>query len=665
MSLFAMFFFLFGLCCLAFGGVGALLVSSRRWSGILGAGGALVGCPIALIPVLEVLFRGEKLAFHHGWSVPYGSFFLKIDPLSAFFLLPILLLTAIAAIYAVGYLEKEEKQGSHWLFFNLLACSMAFVVVARNGILFLVAWEAMAIFSFFLVSFEDEKEEVRKASWIYLVATHLGTAFLLVFFLLLGQAAGSLDFDQIAAMSAHKTLPSLLAGTLFLLAIVGFGTKAGFMPLHVWLPEAHPAAPSHVSAVMSGVMIKTGIYGLLRMIPLLGKPEIWWAWLLIGIGLSSGILGVLFALAQHDLKRLLAYHSVENIGIITLGLGLGFLGVAVGSVPLTVLGFAGGLFHVLNHALFKGLLFFGAGSVLHATGTREMDRLGGLMKAMPWTGATFLIASVAICGLPPLNGFASEFILYVGAFKGVGSFGVLQSLPALAVLLGLALIGGLAMACFTKAFGVVFLGEARTEAAENVHEAGAFMKIAMVALSISCFLAAFLAIPIVKSLIPAIAEISSLPVETVAAQLPLATDPLLGLLLVTGILTLLFCGLWLLRKNLLSGRSVELAATWGCGYQRGSSRMQYSSSSFARPLTELFSPLLRTHDEITPVEGLFPKGARLKTHTPDLFQEIIYRPAFKAILWAIARLRWIQGGNLQLYILYIAATLLVLLIWKL
>ena len=254
-----------------------------------------------------------------------------------------------------------------------------------------------------------------------------------------------------------------LAGVLFLLAVIGFGTKAGFMPLHVWLPEAHPAAPSHVSAVMSGVMIKTGIYGLMRAFTFLGTPPLWWGWVLVAIGLTSGVLGVLFALAQHDLKRLLAYHSVENIGIIALGLGVGLLGMSTGSPVLIVLGFGGALLHVLNHALFKGLLFLGAGAVVHGTGTREIDQLGGLLKRMPWTAATFLVGAVAISGLPPLNGFVSEFLIYLGAFKGGISTGGPVAVPLLALIAGLALIGGLAVACFTKAFGIVFLGEPRSE----------------------------------------------------------------------------------------------------------------------------------------------------------------------------------------------------------
>src|SRR5436309_904152 len=349
--------------------------SSARWSTIVGAGGAMIGSLIGLIPTISVLRGAPSPVVRLPWEVPYGSFFIALDALSAFFLLPIFVLSAVAAVYGSEYLQayREKKSlGASWCFFNLLIASMALVVIARNGVLFLVAWEVMALASFFLVTFEDEHESVREAGWIYLVATHLGTVFLLALFILLGREHGSLDFDRFTASAGSSVV--------FLLAVIGFGAKAGFMPLHVWLPEAHPAAPTHVSALMSGVMIKTGIYGIVRMLGFLGPPAPWWGWVLIGAGAVSGITGVLFALAQHDLKRLLAYSSVENIGIITMGLGVGVLGLSSGTPWLAALGFVGALLHVLNHAIFKGLLFLGAGAVLTATGTRDMERLGGLLR---------------------------------------------------------------------------------------------------------------------------------------------------------------------------------------------------------------------------------------------------------------------------------------------
>jgi formate hydrogenlyase subunit 3/multisubunit Na+/H+ antiporter MnhD subunit len=643
-------------------GCAALLIpQSSRWPNAVGAGGAVSGCLLGLIPAARTLLGVPSSSLHLAWQIPGGSFFVELDALSAFFLLPILGLSALAAVYGSEYLlaYREKKWlGPPWFFFNLLVASMVLVVVARNGVLFLMAWEVMALASFFLVTFEDESDSVREAGWTYLVATHLGTAFLLAFFLLLGGGSGSLDFDRLGAAPAQASL-------LFLLAVVGFGTKAGFMPFHVWLPEAHPAAPSHVSAVMSGVMLKTGIYGLVRLLSVLGPPPVWWGWLLCGIGVTSGIFGVLFALAQHDLKRLLAYHSVENIGIITLGLGVGVLGISTGSPTLAVLGFGGGLLHVVNHAIFKGLLFLGAGAVAHATGTREIDHLGGLLKRMPWTGATFLVGAVAISGLPPLNGFVSEFLIYLGAFWGVTFTAGATAVPVLGVITGLALIGGLAAACFTKAFGIVFLGEARSDHATHAHDPGVAMRLPMVVLAAACVLIGCFAPWIVAALAPVIGTATGLPVETVRANLAPAMRPLLfvvlgtlGLAVVTGLIAA-----W--RRWLLADRRVEESPTWDCGYAQPSPRMQYTASSFAQPLTDLFGWLLQTRNRVVPPVGFFPRVASLATDTPDVCSEYVYRPLFTRIGRGLSSLRWLQHGRVHLYVLYIALTLLILLIWKL
>jgi formate hydrogenlyase subunit 3/multisubunit Na+/H+ antiporter MnhD subunit len=455
-----------------------------------------------------------------------------------------------------------------------------------------------------------------------------------------------------------------LADILFLLAIVGFGTKAGFMPFHVWLPEAHPAAPSHVSALMSGVMIKTGIYGLLRSLTFLGAPPLWWGWLLIGIGLTSGVLGVLFALAQHDLKRLLAYHSVENIGIIALGIGVGLLGVNTGSPALIVLGFGGGLLHVLNHALFKGLLFFGAGAVLQGTGTHEIDHLGGLLKRMPWTAATFLIGAVAISGLPPLNGFVSEFLIFLGAFQGGAMLGAAGAVPLLALIAGLALIGGLAAACFTKAFGIVFLGEPRTEHVLHTQEAGWAMRLPMLLLAAGCALIGLFAPFVVGALQAVLENTTGLRHEVVRDNLAAVAGPLALVVIGTVAFLLVLVVLVLLRRSLLAGRRVEEGVTWGCGYAQPTARMQYTASSFVQPVTTLFRWLLGTHRQVQRPEGIMPANASLTTETPDLCHANLYRPGFLKVNWGLSKLRRLQQGEVQLYVLYIAVTLIVLLAWK-
>jgi hydrogenase-4 component B len=372
---------------------------------------------------------------------------------------------------------------------------------------------------------------------------------------------------------------------------------------------------------------------------------------------------VIFALAQHDLKRLLAYHSVENIGIIALGLGTGVLGLALNQQALAVLGLAGGLLHVLNHALFKGLLFLGAGAVIHATGTRDIDRLGGLIRQMPWTAAMFFAGSVAICGLPPLNGFVSEFLIYIGAFAGSGLPGI--SVWGATTIAGLAMIGGLAAACFTKAFGIVFLGEPRNDHTGYEHEVGWAMCASMAVLAVGCVAVGFLAPQAVAAMKPVIVRLTGLAESDVADNLLLATEPLRWVVRASGVFVVMLGLLIWLRHRLLSGRTISLTGTWDCGYVRPTRRMQYTASSFAQPLTNMLSFLLRTRRRLEPPDGLFPEHAALHTESDDVFRQNLFRPAFRCTEWLLLRLHWLQQGRVQIYILYVAVTILVLLVWNL
>src|SRR5262249_9358993 len=340
--------------------------------------------------------------------------------LSAIFLVPVFLISLLGNVYGLDYWKQTahpENGRKLRLFYGLLTAGMALLVIARNSILFLFGWEIMALSAFFLVTTEDNDTEVRAAGWVYLVATHVATLCLFALFALLRMAGGSFALTPLAEGSVTPAL----ATAIFVLALVGFGLKAGIMPLHIWLPGAHAAAPSHVSAIMSGVLIKMGIYGLVRVTSLLPTPPLEWGTTVLVLGAVSGVLGVAFAIGQHDLKRLLAYHSIENIGIIAMGLGLAMIGRTLSRPDWVLLGLAGVLLHVWNPALFKALLFLSAGSVIHATHSREIDRLGGLAKTMPWTALSFLVGAMAICGLPPLNGFVSEFLIYLGMFGTLGS----------------------------------------------------------------------------------------------------------------------------------------------------------------------------------------------------------------------------------------------------
>jgi hydrogenase-4 component B len=644
----------------------AVLPAQRSvWCVRAGIFGACAGSALGLLAGVQGLFGGAIESMRIPWSVPGGELHLAMDPLSAFFLLPIAGLGLLGAVYGAGYQRggDAKRLGVGWFHYNLLLASMVVVVTSRNAILFLIAWEVMALSSFFLVTHEHGKAHVRNAGWVYLVATHLGTAFLLALFVILGEKAGSYEFSDFAKVGG--TLPPALGVAAFFFALIGFGTKAGFIPLHVWLPEAHPAAPSHVSALMSGVMIKTGIYGLIRLLACLGTPPAWWGWCLLAVGVVSGVMGVLLALAQHDIKRLLAYHSVENIGIIALGLGVGYLGLSQGSTTMAALGFAGALLHVVNHAIFKGLLFLGAGSVLHGTGTGDIDHLGGLYKRMPWTGTTFLIGAAAISGLPPLNGFVSEFLIYFGAFTGVVGAPPVVVVSGLAVIVALALIGGLAAACFAKAFGIIFLGEPRSDHVRHAHEANGLMRGPMVVLAACCLLIGFLAPLAVRAVMPAVGML--IPVSTqalnegiapVLAPLGWITAGCTAFAALVGLLALL-------RAALLSKRTVGETGTWDCGYAQPTARMQYTASSFAQPLMAVFKGLLGTRSVGTKPQGTFPATASFASETPDPFRSRFYDPLFTRTLGLLAHLRGAQHGRVQMYVLYIALTLIAFLLFSL
>lgn len=427
-------------------GVGALLLRRHalladRVFAVLLVTGAL----IALAPVLAVLAGAPPVEVTLPGALPGGPWVFGLDQLSAWFLLPVLGVGACGGLFGLGYLAPERGHrsvaGAHALYVLLLV-ALAGVVTARAMVPFLAAWEVMAVSGFLLVMFEYERPEVRRAGFIFIALTHVSTLALLAMFAALSVHADGRTF---AALSAGNQLVSSARVFALWCALVGFGLKAGVLPLHFWLPGAHAAAPSHVSAVLSGVMLNMGIYGLLRVVTLLGAPPAWFGWTLAGLGLASGILGVLWALGERDIKRVLAYSSVENIGLILLGMGVGVLGLAYGHPAVALLGFTGALLHALNHALFKSLLFLGAGAVLRATGTRVMDELGGLGRQLPWTAAAFGVGAVAIVGLPPLNGFVSEWIAVQALLRGAQQSGPL-ALLVLGVA-GLGLIGALALAC--------------------------------------------------------------------------------------------------------------------------------------------------------------------------------------------------------------------------
>jgi hydrogenase-4 component B len=615
----------------------------------------LTGSALGAGATAAALLAPDLAALDLPWSIPGGGFSLAVDALSACFLFPIFLIAALGALYGLGYWPQCRHPGNGRqlrLFFGLIAGTMVLVVTARNSLLFLMAWEGMALSGFFLVTTEEEKEEARRAGFIYLMATHTGTLALFGLFILLARATGSFAFPLSA------TLPSIGASAVFLLGLFGFGLKAGLMPLHVWLPGAHAAAPSHVSALLSGVMIKTGIYGLVRLTSFFYDAPPWWGWTILLLGAVSGVMGVLFAIAQHDIKRLLAYHSVENIGIIALGLGTALLGRSYGLPLLTALGLFGALLHVINHGLFKSLLFLGAGSVIHATGTRELNRYGGLLRPMPWTALFFLGGAVAISGLPPFNGFVSEWFIYMGLFQSLSGDSLALRMAVLAAP-ALALIGALALACFVKVFGVAFLGSSRTPGALPAHEAPASMRWPMGVLLAACLLIGIWPAAVVPLLGRAAAVwqgAEPLPLAMAGEVAPVTAISVTALMLI-GILAL---AVWLLRRQ--TAGQATVAPTWGCGYAFPTGRMQYTASSFAEMLTGLFRWGLRPERHGGEVATNFPGPAEFASHTPDSVLDRLLLPACRGsarvCTWVRARL---QHGITGIYLLYVALTLCLLL----
>lgn len=619
----------------------------------------LVASALGLIGALLTLITGRPEIFQLAWTLPFGPAEIGIDPLSAWFLLPIFLIPGCAALYARSYWHADHYPTNvrkMTFFFGLMAAGMSAVVLARDGISFLFAWEIMALAAYFLVSTEDEKPEVNEAGTLYMITTHTGTLALFALFPLLNLLTGSWIFPAAGSLAASPPL----AAAIFLTALFGFGMKAGIMPLHIWLPSAHANAPSHVSAAMSGVILKVGIYGLVRTLTFFHGVPLWWGCFVLFLGIVSGLAGVAFAIGQHDLKRLLAYHSIENIGIIAMGLGVALIGQTTGSPAMMLLGMAGALLHVLNHATFKALLFLGAGSVIHATGTREIDLMGGVARRLPYTALLFGVGAVAICGLPPLNGFVSELLVYLGFFRSIQGSGVAATVTALAAP-ALAMVGGLAVACFVKVYGIVFLGVPRTVEHAARHEAGWQMLLPMALLALLCAVVGLA--PALFSGILQRASLTALPTltspgwETLPELVPLPMVTYLGVALLA-LLALLT--LWYRRR--LATAPLGETVTWGCGYQRPAARMQYSASSFAQMLTSLFAFVLKPKVHKPGITGIFPGRTSFHSHVPEAVLELVYIPALKRLSARFAGVRKLQNGILQQYVLYTLITLIVLLL---
>ena len=598
-------------------------------------------------------------------GLPWLGAHFRIDALSAFFLTVVNLGAACASLFALGYGGHEQAPQRVLPFYPAFLAGMNLVVLADDAFTYLVSWEFMSLSSWALVMSHHRVSENARAGYIYLVMASFGTLVLLLTFGLLAGPGGGYSFADMRASSPSAAL----AATVLILALIGTGSKAGLVPLHVWLPLAHPAAPSHVSALMSGVMTKVAVYGFVRIVfDLLGDPTWWWSIVVLALAGVTTVMGVLYALMQHDLKRLLAYHTVENIGIIFIGLGLALAFKAHGMPLAAALALTAGLLHVFNHSLFKSLLFFGAGAVLNATGERDMEHLGGLIHRMPQTAFLFLVGCAAISALPPLNGFVSEWLTFQAILlsPALPSWGLKFLVPAVGALL--ALSAALAAACFVKAFGVTFLGRARTPAAEQAHETDAFSLAAMMVLAALCLIAGILPGLFIDALAPVVQALvgERMPVQQGVQWLsivPVAESRSSY----NGLLVFVFMAAsgWLaaLAIHRLASDRLRRAPPWDCGYPDPSPITQYSASSFAQPIRRVFGTMVfRARERVTMPPPGSTAPARLTVDLRDLIWDAIYAPIGAAIGNTAERLNALQFLTIRQFLSLVFSALVLLLL---
>lgn len=646
-----------------------------RWAGLFAHGSAFLGSALALSIAIKVLLSGQGIAFVLPGIFPgILDFNFRMDGLSAFFFGLIALIALVASLYGLSYQKHfygTYSLGNLGFFYNGLIASLLLVTLANQALFFLLAWECMSLTSYFLVVYEYRKRENIRAGFLYFLMTHIGTLFITLAFFLAYQATGSFEFD--AWRAAAGTASPILQGAILLCVLIGFGIKAGIIPVHIWLPGAHSAAPTHVSALLSGVMIKTAIYMFIRFFfEFFPGAPLEWGLVFLVLGSISSLLGVLYALSEHDIKKLLAYHSIENIGIILLGIGAGITFFALGLETFALFALAAALYHTMNHAIFKALLFLGAGSVVAATGTRNMEAYGGLIRVMPLTAFFFLIGSLAISAFPPFNGFASEWLTFQALFVGVGSVSVLVKTVFIFAIGSLAFTGGLAAACFVKAFGTTFLARSRSESTQPPHESGLSMLIAMGILALLTLVLGIFSTVVIASLIGIIASIGLISStlefpfaqfiearEQFANVLPLdmvALALILGFAFVSGVV------FWWTRS-----RKIVVGDTWDCGTPL-TPRGEITATSFSRSLITIFRGVLRPtkqtaveyHDENM---RYFITTQEVKTALEDPYRKLLYAPLQQAVHFLASKVRHIHGGNINVYILYIFVTLIALLFW--
>jgi hydrogenase-4 component B len=636
---------------------------------------AALGAGWGILTSTALLASGSSVSIHANISnFTLFAVSIHIDKLSALFIMIISIVTLFCSIYGIGYIREYYGRyniGALGALYHAFILGMLLVVTAANGIWFLIAWEIMSLASYFLVVYDRYNAQNVKAGYIYLIMTHVGASAIMLAMLPLYAYTHSFDF---AVIQANISLvPETVRAAVFLLTFIGLGVKAGVIPLHIWLPSAHPAAPSHVSALMSGVMIKTGIYMMIRLfLDVLTPIPAWWGGVVLVIGAVSAVLGVLYALTEHDIKRLLAYHSIENIGIILLGLGSAMVFSSQNQPALELLALTATLFHTLNHAAFKSLLFLSAGSVIRATHTRDTEHYGGLIKAMPATALFFLVGSMAISALPPFNGFFSEWITYQSLFGGITVGGTYTKWAFLLGAGALAVTGGLALACFVKAFGVTFLARSRSKAAASAAESPLSMRLGMASLALLCLVLGLGS----GSVITWLTDIGRQLIATPGVNSPTSSAHQALMIQIHGsfvsgpiaaaLITLAVAGVWLVsRHDVYRAQKTTIAPTWDCGTPL-TGRTEITSTGFARSIILVFrgllKPTLQNNVEYSDAASRYlPTSRTVSLSVKDAYQSYFYRPTYSALLAISKRVKNTQNGNVNAYILYIFLALIFIL----
>jgi hydrogenase-4 component B len=631
----------------------AILALDPRSKGLISVAAVLAMAILSSIISIRALAGTEYSTLLSG-PVIFGNVLFRVDALSAWFILTINFTFLTGAFYGFHYMKKYmEMSGEitlHCVAFLLAHFALLGICSVQNGFIFLLLWELLALSVFILIIFEHHKPTTIRAGINYLIQSHISIVFIMLGFIYIAFKTGSYSFEAINGFTSQH---SSLAGTvLFLCFFIGFAIKAGFVPFHTWLPYAHPSAPSHVSGIMSGVVIKVGIYGILRMLLLIKTDYSTIGFIILFLSLFTGIYGVMVATIQHDLKKLLAYHSIENIGIIGIGIGLGCIGLGAGNKLMAVLGFTGAMLHTLNHSLFKSLLFYSAGNVLQAAGTVHVERLGGLIRKMPQTALLFLLAAIAICGLPPLNGFVSEFLIFGGIYRWLGSASLISLIAIVFSIGGLVFIGGLALLCFTKAFSIVFLGNSRSVPVNEIEEMNRWRLLPMYMAIVF-----MLAIGLYPAFFVSVLE---RPVGLFTRGVSFSQDMLkAGAIDSLKTINWLFLGFIVLvsallglRKLLGRNKIIESGPTWGCGYATAGSKLQYTANSFVRSYAKLAKPVLEIEKKEGEIDEVFPSAKHFETDSYDKIERILIDKPLKAIDWLTNQFLFLQNGRLQGYILY-------------